>query len=170
MFRSLLLKEYNINVINLNHLLNNYIETEIGNFLYNNNLKLNIISRDLGKLILHFINTEIIKCLNENYNNILIFNYKHKLNTLHNLYNEEDIKYIIHKNINKSIKLFNYSFFELFDDFVIDKNNTYILKQIIESKNNINYRKLKESCEKLQLKCLSQKIEDNTQIKILLHK
>jgi hypothetical protein len=170
MFQTLILKEYNINIINLNYLLTNNIEIDIANFLYNNNLKLKSNSRDLNKIIIHFINAEIIKHLNENYNNILLFNNNYNLITLHHLFEEENIKNIINKNITKSIKNFNYSFFEITDNFVIDKNNIYILKQIIETKNNINYKKLKEFCEKFNLQSISSKLRENTRIKQLLHK
>ena len=128
MFFNIIIKEYNINIINLNKLLNDNIETEIGNFLFDNNLSLKVNSRDLNKIILHYINNEIINNIKEDYNNILLFNFNNELKTLHNLYNEEDIKSILHKNIRKSIKMFNYSLFEIKTNFIIDKNVIYSLK------------------------------------------
>ena len=68
MFFNIIIKEYNINIINLNKLLNDNIETEIGNFLFDNNLSLKVNSRDLNKIILHYINNEIINNIKEDYN------------------------------------------------------------------------------------------------------
>lgn len=161
MFFNIIIKEYNINIINLNKLLNDNIETEIGNFLFDNNLSLKVNSRDLNKIILHYINNEIINNIKEDYNNILLFNFNNELKTLHNLYNEEDIKSILHKNIRKSIKMFNYSLFEIKTNFIIDKNVIYSLKCLAESKNNTNFKKLKEFCKKLELRSLSQRVKNN---------
>ena len=106
MFLNVILKEYNINIINLNYLLQENVETVIGNYLFDNNLKLKINSRDLSNIILHFLNEEIIKHLKEDYNNILIFNPEYELKTLHNLYVEEDCKLLLQKLMKKYRLLF----------------------------------------------------------------
>jgi hypothetical protein len=170
MFLNVTLKEYNINIINLNYLLQENIETVIGNYLFDNNLKLKINSRDLNKIILHFLNEEIIKHLKEDYNNILIFNPEYELKTLHNLYSEKDCKDILQKIIKKSTKIFNYSLFEIFTNFVIDNNNIYMLKSLLQNKKNINYKKLKEFCESSTLRFIGKKVEEDLSLKKLLHK
>jgi hypothetical protein len=170
MFLNVILKEYNINIINLNYLLQENIETVIGNYLFDNNLKLKINSRDLNKIILHFLNEEIIKHLKEDYNNILIFNPEYELKTLHNLYTEKDCKDILQKIIKKSTKIFNYSLFEISTNFVIDNNNIYMLKSLLQNKKNINYKKLKEFCESSNLRFIGKKVEEDLNIKNLLHK
>ena len=170
MFLNVILKEYNINIINLNYLLQEKIETVIGNYLFDNNLKLKINSRDLSKIILHFLNEEIIKHLKEDYNNILIFNPEYELKTLHNLYAEEDCKSILHKIIKKSTKIFNYSLFEISTNFVIDNNNIYSLKKFLQNKKSINYKKLKEFCKTSNLRFIGKKVEEDLSLKNLLHK
>jgi hypothetical protein len=170
MFLNVILTEYNINIINLNYLLQEKIETLIGNYLFDNNLKLKINSRDLSKIILHFLNEEIIKHLKEDYNNILIFNPEYELKTLHNLYAEEDCKSILHKIIKKSTKIFNYSLFQISTNFVIDNNNIYSLKKFLQNKKSINYKKLKEFCKTSNLRFIGKKVEEDLSLKNLLHK
>jgi hypothetical protein len=170
MFLNVILTEYNINIINLNYLLQEKIETVIGNYLFDNNLKLKINSRDLSKIILHFLNEEIIKHLKEDYNNILIFNPEYELKTLHNLYAEEDCKSILQKIIKKSTKIFNYSLFEISTNFVIDNNNIYSLKKFLQNKKSINYKKLKEFCKTSNLRFIGKKVEEDLSLKNLLHK
>jgi hypothetical protein len=170
MFLNLIIKEYNINIINLNYLLQENIETEIGNYLFDNNLKLKINSRDLNKLIFHFLNEEIIKQLKEDYNNILIFNPEIKLKTLHNLYAEEDCILLLQKIIKKSTKIFNYSLFEISTNFVIDNNNIYSLKKFLQQKKSINYKKLKNFCESSNLRFLGEKVGKDLGLKNILHK
>jgi hypothetical protein len=170
MFLNLIIKEYNINIINLNYLLQENIETVIGNYLFDNNLKLKINSRDLNKLIFHFLNEEIIKQLIENYNNILIFNSEIKLKTLDKLYAEEDCKLLLQKIIKKSSKIFNYSLFEIYTTFEIDNNFIYSLKKFLQQKKNINYKKLKEFCKTSNLRFLEEKVTSDLSLKKMLHK
>jgi hypothetical protein len=170
MFLNVIIKEYNINIINLNYILKENIETVIGNYLFDNNLKLKINSRDLSKIILHFLNEEIIKHLKENYNNILIFNPEYELNTLHNLYAEEDCKLLLQKIINKSSKIFNYSLFQISTTFEIDNNFIYSLKKFLQQKKSINYKKLKEFCNSSNLRFIGKKVEEDLSLKNLLHK
>lgn len=170
MFLNLIIKEYNLNIINLNYLLNHSIETELGNFLYNNNLNLKVNSRDLKKLTIHFINSEILKQLNDSYKNVLIFNYNHSLTSLHHIFEENQIKELIHNCINKSIKTFCYSFLEINTTFEVNQDTIYNLKLLSESKKTINYKKLREYCKSSDLISLSKKIESDTQIKMILHK
>jgi hypothetical protein len=170
MFLNLIIKEYNLNIINLNYLLNYSIETELGNFIYNNNLDLKINSRDLKKLTIHFINSEILKQLNDSYKNILIFNYDHSLVSLQHKFEEIQLKVLIHKCIDKSIKTFGYSFLEIKTTFEVNQDTIYNLKLLSESKKTVNYKKLKEYCKTTELRSLSKKIESDTQIKMILHK
>jgi hypothetical protein len=170
MFLNLIIKEYNLNIINLNYLLNNSIETELGNFLYNNNLNLKINSRDLKKLTIHFINYEILKQLNDSYKNVLIFNYDYSLISLQHIFDENQLKDLIHKCINKSIKTFGYSLLQINTTFEVNQDTIYNLKLLSESKKIINYKKLKEYCKSSDLISLSKKIESDTQIKMILHK
>ena len=170
MFLNVILKEYNINIINLNYLLQENVETVIGNYLFDNNLKLKINSRDLSNIILHFLNEEIIKHLKEDYNNILIFNPEYELKTLHNLYVEEDCKLLLQKLINKSSKIFNYSLFEISTTFEIDNNFIYSLKKFLQQKKSINYKKLKEFFNSSNLRFLGKKVQEDLSLKSLLHK
>jgi hypothetical protein len=170
MFLNLVIKEYNLNIINLNYLINNSIETELGNFLYNNNLKLKVNSRDLKKLTIHFINSEILKQLNESYKNVLIFNYEYSFNSLHHLFDEKELKLLFQKSIEKSIKTFGYSLFQIHTSFEINQETIYKLKLLSESKKLVNYKKLKEFCKDSELISLSKNLESNTQIKMILHK
>ena len=57
--------------------------------------------------------------------------------------------------------MFNYSLFEIKTNFIIDKNVIYSLKCLAESKNNTNFKKLKEFCKKLELRSLSQRVKNN---------
>lgn len=165
------LKEYNLNIIDLNTLLPEKIDLEISNFLYENNLKLNLNSRDLNNIFKHFIINEILLQFDKNYNNILIFNSNFNLKSLNLFFDEEVCKIIIHKIINKSIKIFNFNVFSYStEELLIDTQLIYKLKQIIENKPQTNFKKIKEYTKKNNLKHLEAKIKNSLQTKLILNK
>ena len=164
------IKEYNLNLVSLNLLLSEKIELEISNFLYEHNLKLNLNSRDLNNIFKHFIINEIIFQLKQNLNNILVFNPQFSLKILNLTYDEEACKAIIHKILDKSIKIFNFNTFILSGELNIDTQLIYKLKKTLQNKPETNFKKIKEYTEKNNLKDLELKIKNNLQTKLLLNK
>lgn len=165
MFLSLKVKEYNINVINLNLLLHQNIKNDIQNFLYENNLiNFKIKKRDYNSIIDHFIINNFIKIFEEDYFNIIIFNRE-----IENLSEEEIIKELI-CNVNKIIKKFNLNYFEIQTEFIVNTNTIYKLKQIIESKKAKKYKRLVDFCEKNGLTKITDLVKNNIKTKMILHK
>jgi hypothetical protein len=164
MFLSSVIKEYNLNIINLNYLLTEFTIKNINNFLYDNNLDYNIKKNDLIKIINHFIITDIIDNFKEEYNNILIFN--------ETIFLQEEI-YIIQTlliNLNKILKKFNFNLLHIKTNFIVDKNTIYEIKSILQNKRKTNLRKIKEFCNKNDLIKLAEEIKNNLKTKIILHK
>lgn len=155
-------KLYNLNIIDLNVLVEKKINIDINNFLIENNLiDLPDDSKDRKKIYNHFIASNLLEVLNENYNNIFTFNIK-----------TECIYYSI---LLKIIKTFKLNFIEI--DFnlneieiSVNKNILYKFKQLAESKKKVNYSKINDFCIKNSLTSLSQKIKTNIKTKMLLHK
>jgi hypothetical protein len=170
MFENLEIPEYNLNIVNLNYILSEKIELDISNFLYSNNLKLNINSRDLKYIFKHFIILNILNSLKQEYHNIFIFNFSYNLKYLNNYYIEEDCNIILSEIIKKSSKIFKFIVFPIEKNFLIDKNIIYSFKKIIENKKKINYANAKKFCETNKLKEICSNLKNNTKIKELLHK
>ena len=171
MFENFEIPEYNINIINLNSILSEKIELEISNFLYSNNiLDLKLNSRDLRYIFKHFIISNILSSLKEDYHNIFIFNFSYNLKYLNNYYIEEDCNIILSDILKKSSKIFKFIIFPVEKNFLIDKNVIYNFKKIIENKKKINYANAKKFCETNKLKEICSNLKNNTKIKHLLHK
>jgi len=164
------IKEYNLNLISLNLLLSEKIELEISNFLYENNLKININSRDLNNIFKHFIINEILSHFKQNIDNVLVFNQELNLKILNLTFEEEACKAIIHKILNKSIKIFNFNVFVISEELSVDTQLIYKLKKILQNKPETNFKKIKEYTEKNNLKHLEAKIKNSLQTKLLLNK
>jgi hypothetical protein len=170
MFENLEIPEYNLNIVNLNYILSEKIELDISNFLYSNNLKLNINSRDLKYIFKHFIILNILNSLKQEYHNIFIFNFSYNLKYLNNYYIEEDCNIILSEILEKSSKIFKFIIFPIEKNLLIDKNIIYSFKKIIENKKKINYANAKKFCETNKLKEICSNLKNNTKIKELLHK
>lgn len=148
---------YNLNIVNLNELLDKKIHIEIENFLYDNNLSsLAETSKDRAKIYNHFIISNILLVVKENYNNIFI-------------YKEQNEIYSRYK-ICKLSKLLSLSIFEYSDSLEIDNNTFYKFKTLAESKKKVNLKKIRAFFEKNELNQLSDKIRNNIKTKLLLHK
>ncbi len=167
----MLYKEYNLNLIDLNKLLSDKIDLNISNFIYDNNLTLSLSSRDLSNICKHFILNEILNALQENYNNIIIFNTSFNLNHLSNYFNKEDLIIYLSELIKKSSKVFNFILFEYKNsDLFVDVNLLYKLKLLTEKRKKLNYNKIKKFCQDNKLRHLNNKLENHTKTKMILHK
>jgi hypothetical protein len=169
MFQNLEIPEYNINLINLNYLLNDKIELNIANFLYDNNLNLKLNSRDLNNIFKHFIISEIIANFKTNYNNILIFNFSYNLKYLQN-FDESLCTIILNRIIEKSSKIFNFLLFTVEKNIIVDKNLIYQFKQIIEKRKKNNFNSAKKFCEKSNLTDLLDKVKNSSKTKLIMSK
>lgn len=147
---------YNLNIINLNKLINEKISIEINNFLYENNLiDLSQKSRDFKRICNHFIINNILNVINENYNNIFLYDN----NSIYNDFIAKIVK-LLHLNIFIIPEL----------PLLMDKNVIYELKCLAENKKTINIQKVKVFCEKNSLTHLTDKIKNNPKTKLILHK
>lgn len=164
MFLSSEIKEYNLNVINLNYLLTEFTVKNINNFLYDNNLDYSIKKNDLNKIATHFIISNIIQNFKENYNNILIFNQTLFLEV------DEICIPLIFFNLKKSLKNFNFNFLDIQTNFIVDKNTIYQIKSLLQNKKKTNLRKIKDFCDENELIKLAEEIKNNLKTKIILHK
>jgi len=156
---------YNINIINLNRLIEEKIWIEIDNFLFDNNLKnLPENSKDRKKIYNHFIASNLLEVLNQNYNNIFIYNKNYNTSS-----------FVISKNIIDIVKVFKLNLFDVDLDInntelLIDRNIIYQFKCLAENKKKINFKKIQDFCDKNSLVFLSDKIKNNLKTKMLLHK
>ncbi len=167
----MLYKEYNLNLIDLNKLLSDKIELNISNFIYDNNLTLSLSSRDFNYICKHFFLNEILLSLEENYNNIIIFNSSFEVKYLNNNFNKEDIIIYLSELIKKSSKVFNFILFEYQNsNLFVDVNLLYKLKTLSEKRKKINYNKIKKFCQDNKLKHLHDKLENHVKTKMILHK
>ena len=164
MFLSTEIKEYNLFIINLNYLIREKIELDIDNFLYDNNLSIEINKKDLTKIINHYVITNIISFFKEEYNNILIFNEELFKET-----NSLKDELILH-NLKLIIKKFNFNYFEITSNFVVDTNTIYKIKSIIQNKKLTDLRKIESFCKKNDLLKLSKEVKNNIKTKLILHK
>jgi len=163
-------KEYNLNLIFLNSLLSEQIELNISNFLYENNLNLKLNSRDLKNIFKHFILDNIIKQIKINYDNILLINFNYNLKYLNITFEEEACKAIINDILKKSIKIFNFNFFESQYEKIDDLQLIYKLKSCIQNKNKLNYKKMVDYTKKNNLSHLNLKLKNCLETKRLLNK
>lgn len=167
----MLYKEYNLNLIDLNKLLSDKIDLNISNFIYDNNLTLSLSSRDFNYICKHYFLSEILDSLQENYNNIIIFNTSFNLNHLSNYFNKEDLIIYLSELIKKSSKVFNFILFEYQNsNFLVDVNLLYKLKLLTEKRKKLNYNKIKKFCQDNKLRHLNNKLENHTKTKMILHK
>jgi len=102
----MLLKEYNLNLINLSSLIEQETVIEINNFIILNNLKLNLSSKDLKRIFLHFLLKTIINKENILYDNIFIYNELNDISSLKLIFDETNTIDFF----NKLIKLINNNF------------------------------------------------------------
>ncbi len=151
----MLLKEYNLNLIDLNSLIEEDISFEIYRFILTNSLNLKLNSTDSKRIFLHFILKKIINEENILYNNIYILNDLQKINYL-NCYFDEKNTIDFYNKLIKLIKL-NFNL-----NFVINKeinfsnlknsnfNEIYKIQNLIEKENfkTKNLQKSKKFCEK----------------------
>lgn len=150
---------YNLNIINLNQLIKNKIILEINNFLYDNSLlELSENSKDRKKIYNHFIINNILNVVNENYNNIFLYDKNVDDSTLQ--------KYIL--KIADLLKLNIFPLSEISDN--LDINLIYQFKSLAENKKKIDIKKIQDFCHKNNLTFLSDKIKNNIKTKLLLHK
>ena len=148
---------YNLNIINLNDLINKKIHLEIENFLYDNNLSsLSKESRDRFKIYKHFIITNILNVINENYTNIFLYSEDNNPN--------KDYP------VSSIMKLLNLNVFEYSNSTEIDNNTFYKFKSLADNKKTVNIKKIKQFLEKNELNQLSDKIKNNIKTKLLLYK
>jgi hypothetical protein len=147
---------YNLNIINLNKLINEKISVEMNNFLYDNNLtELSYSSKDYSKITNHFIMKNLLETMNENYNNIFLYNKEPTFDVY----------------INKIVKLLHLNLFEFKEiPLLLDLNLIYELKCLAENKKPIDMKKVKAFCKKNNLTQLSDNIKNNLKTKLVLHK
>lgn len=165
-----IIKEYNLNIINLTEIIREKSELEISNFLYENNLQLKLNSRDLNNIFKHFLLKEILSYLDQELDNILIFDPNFNLKYLHLTFNEEECKLIINKILEKSIKIFNFAIHDPVDCSQKDLKLIYKFKILIKNKKPTNFKKIKTYTETSNLTELSNKIKNNLQTKLALNK
>jgi hypothetical protein len=156
---------YNLNIINLNKLIEEKIWIEIENFLFDNNLQdLPPSSKDRKKIYNHFIASNIINILSTEYNNIFIYN------------DISDTVYAdLEKYITNIVKIFKISLFKTNTNindtkFSIDNNLIYEFKLLLQNKKKINFKQIRNFCDKNSLIYLSDKIKNNIKTKMLLYK
>ena len=115
--------EYNIIIYNLNNIINEIAELDIFKYFNNNKIDINFKSRDIKRLITHFLINSILSIIKNSNNEKIIFNYKNlNLQILDTQYNH-DIDIII----NKIFKKFKFCHFN-FDN--ISNLNTFDLTDI----------------------------------------
>ena len=151
----MLLKEYNLNLINLSSLIEQETVVEINNFIIINNLKLSLSSKDLKRIFLHFLLKTIINKENILYDNIFIFNELNDISSLKFIFDEKNtidffnklIK-LISNNFNINLLIKKEVNFQKIQNS--DINEIYKLKNFLEKENfkTKNLQKSRNFCEK----------------------
>jgi hypothetical protein len=160
-------EEYNLNIIDLNKLFSENIELSITNFIYNYKLNLTEKSKDLKYIIQHFIISEILNNLNNNYKNVIIYNRNFNIRYFEN-FNKEVVKIKLTDIIQKSSKIFKFCLFEIENTLLLDeKNLIYKLKHFADCKKNIDFKKIDNFCKNNKLNDIRTKlISSKTKLKI----
>lgn len=122
-------KEYNINIISLNSLINETVELDILRYCLNYNLTFNIQNRDIRKLVTHFVVNSIITTCKQftNTQNILNFN---NLQLRHIDSSCTDVFVELVFKLLKKFKLCYIQLDESIDKFTIDQ--IYFVRSLIE--------------------------------------
>jgi len=173
----MIIKEYNLNIINLNDLISEKIEFEIYNFIIQNELSLKLENKDTKRIFLHFLLFFIFSEKNILHENIFIYNDLEKLNHLNLIFQENKVLdffnsliKLIYNNfnikilINKKLNLPNLNC----NNF----NEIYNLKNLIEKENfkiSKNLEKSKKFCEKFGLLNLTENLQKDKSLSYKLN-
>lgn len=173
----MIIKEYNLHIINLNDLISQKIEFEIYNFIIQNELSLKLENKDTKRIFLHFLLFFIFSEKNILHENIFIYNDLEKSNHLNLLFQENKVLdffnsliKLIYNNfnikilINKKIKLSNLNSHNF--------NEIYHLKNLIEKENfkiSKNLEKSKKFCEKFGLLNLTETFQKDKNLSYKLN-
>jgi hypothetical protein len=164
----MILKEYNLNLINLSSLIEDEVIIEINNFIIINNLKVSLSSKDTKRIFLHFLLKTIINKENILYDNVFIYNNLCNTTALNLIYNQENTIDFFNKMIKLIKSNFNITFLikkEINFNKIqnSDFNEIYKLKNLLEKENskNKNLQKSRNFCEKNGLMDIYSLLIDN---------
>ena len=168
--RNIIIKEYNLNIINLNSLLREVIELEIVNFIYSNNIKLDLKSIDTKRIFLHFVLQNVINHSNTEYYNIFTYDKNYTPNHISTLfecsmYNE--CKKLLESLIKVITNNFNVNIFPIEENVDIDKNLILSFKVFAESKKDKRIKNIKKFLQKNELNSLLNKLKNHNVSKFL---
>lgn len=151
----MILKEYNLNLINLTSLIENEIVIEINNFIIINNLNVSLSSKDTKRIFLHFLLKKIINEENIIYDNVFIYNDLSNIKSLNLIFDQKNTIDFFNKMIKLIKSNFNITFLikkEINFNKIqnLDFNEIYKLKNLLEKENfkNKNLQKSRNFCEK----------------------
>jgi hypothetical protein len=115
----IIIKEYNIRLIDINLLFNN-ISENIYTFINCNNLNLNINNIDCKKIFTHFIIEELLQYNTNEFKNVFIFANNINYTILSELFQYNDIIELLQKCLKDIEKYFN--FLILFENLILQEN------------------------------------------------
>lgn len=173
----MILKEYNLKVIDLNKLIEDKIDFEIYNFIIQNELSLKLENKDTKRIFLHFLLFFIFSEKNILHENIFIYNNLEKLNHLNLLFQENKVLdffntliKLIYNNFN--IKILINKKLNLPELNCNNFNQIYNLKNLIEKENfkiSKNLEKSKKFCDKFGLLNLSEILQKDKSLSYKLN-
>jgi|688.fasta_scaffold62414_8 hypothetical protein len=115
----IILKEYNLKLIDINLLFQN-ISIKIYSFINCNNLKLNIKNIDCKRIFTHFLIEEFIQYIDNNYKNVFYFANNINYTILSELFDNNDILELLQNSLIDIEKYCN--FFIFFGNTILQEN------------------------------------------------
>jgi hypothetical protein len=167
---NIILKEYNLNIINLNSILRNKIEIDITNFIYLYNLEVSLKSKDTKKIILHFLLQEILNYINSEYNNIIVIRNDYKCNHLDYWDNSEECNILLHNIIKIIANKLDLPIICIESTLIIDKDFIYRMKNIAENKSKNIIPRMSKFLQRNDLTKLSENLKKDPSIKLKLYR
>lgn len=167
---NIILKEYNLNIININYILTNKIEIDICNFIYSNNLSLSIKSIDTKKIILHFLIQGILNYSKTEYNNIILQKDSYKTTHINFLSDEENCSNLMQKLLFGIAKKMKLPLISISQQETIDKDFILKMKSLVENKPKNIIQTMDKFLKGNGLKKLSSDLKINPNMKFKLHK
>lgn len=161
--------EYNLNIISLNYLVANYVEPSIQQFCLAHNICIRPNSRDVKKLILHFIADSIIQACGKSRSILSVLNYTPVDIQLIGSDMSAVVNTCIHQ-ILKKFKLCHVSFDENIQQF--NTQQLYHIKSIVDTCNikPKSLARIKKFLHTNQLTQLAQRVATNVVVQHTLSK
>lgn len=161
-----LLDLYNINLIDLDYLFDNKIDTDISNFIFDNSLKLSLNNKDFKAIVNHYTIDSIITSLKEDKSNIILFRNCLKCDSIKNFFDETEFKEKFNDILGIICRKFKFKLYSAGSDFDLNRNNINSLRNFSSSK--IDFQKLSKFIKDNNLSEIENRLKNNQKLKFII--